>query len=361
MSNLQCILRARGIPSKICSSFLVKRVFERYQGARRQLTSLPSTKIYAGQQFEEETLPWYSPSQFYPVLGKLGYDTGFVAIRVCARNTDRSGRVHRELQFYHHVSSLGSQHCGQRLICGLFEMFEISGSSSQHLCLVHPSMHMIVQELQYKNQSHRLNQELLKWMFVHLLNALSFLHDEAKVVQADINPPNIMLTTDAEDPSPTNVIDNGQPALCGFGEARIEGSHRGLVVPELYRTPEVLFEMEWGASADIWNVAVSNRHLFAAVDENLESLATHHFAEMDRYLGLPSLEYIQISTITKSIFDERGSVFLHLSFDAAVSVLDSETKEQFPNFIGSMLKCLPEQRKQASELLKDPWMAVPSR
>lgn len=48
----------------------------------------------------------------------------------------------------------------------------------------------------------------------------------------------------------------GQPALCDFGEARIAGPHRGLIQPELYRAPEVLFNMEWNSSADIWNVGV---------------------------------------------------------------------------------------------------------
>jgi hypothetical protein len=48
----------------------------------------------------------------------------------------------------------------------------------------------------------------------------------------------------------------GHPVLCDFGEARIGKSHYGLIQPELYRAPEVLFEMEWRDSADIWNVAV---------------------------------------------------------------------------------------------------------
>lgn len=47
----------------------------------------------------------------------------------------------------------------------------------------------------------------------------------------------------------------GKPVLCDFGEARIGGRHRGIIQPELYRTPEVLFEMEWDSSVDIWSVA----------------------------------------------------------------------------------------------------------
>ena len=47
----------------------------------------------------------------------------------------------------------------------------------------------------------------------------------------------------------------GQPVLCDFGEARIGTSHKGLIQPEIYRAPEVLFDMGWGTSADMWNVA----------------------------------------------------------------------------------------------------------
>lgn len=79
---------------------------------------------------------------------------------------------------------------------------------------------------------------------------------------------------EAEDPSPKKVIDNirtiygsrklglpsnslwGQPVLCDFGEARIGERHKGLIQPELYRAPEVLFNMGWSSSVDIWNVAV---------------------------------------------------------------------------------------------------------
>lgn len=80
-------------------------------------------------------------------------------------------------------------------------------------------------------------------------------------------------TLEAEDPSPAKAIDDtrtiygsrklglpkdarwGQPVLCEFGEARIGSVHRGLIQPELYRAPEVLFDMGWNSAVDIWNVA----------------------------------------------------------------------------------------------------------
>jgi hypothetical protein len=42
------------------------------------------------------------------------------------------------------------------------------------------------------------------------------------------------------------------------------------------------------------------------MDENLQSSATHHIAEMVAFLELPPLEYIQRSEITKKVFDEEG-------------------------------------------------------
>jgi serine/threonine protein kinase len=192
--------------------------------AKGQFANTQATRMNLSEPFEEERLPWYDPDQFYPVrvgeifdskykvVGKLGYgaystvwlcrnvkyamlsslasyttdilnrDTGFVAVKVCTREVAQSARIHRELQFYEHVSSLNSQHGGQAYIRGLFETFKIDGPSGQHLCLVHPPMHMTIRELQYQNPSHQLNEQILKWTLFNVLNALSFLHEEAKVI-----------------------------------------------------------------------------------------------------------------------------------------------------------------------------------
>lgn len=111
-----------------------------------------------------------------------GIDSNFVATKICMRDLGRSARLYREVQFYEHVSSLNSQHHGQAFIRGLYETFELNGPSGEHLCLVHPPMHMTIRELQFQNLSQKLNEELLKWTLSNVLKALSFLHDEAKVV-----------------------------------------------------------------------------------------------------------------------------------------------------------------------------------
>nr|POE64862.1 hypothetical protein CFP56_69554 [Quercus suber] len=42
------------------------------------------------------------------------------------------------------------------------------------------------------------------------------------------------------------------------------------------------------------------------MDENRETNATNHVAEMVAYLGLPPLEYLGRSGVTKNVFDEQG-------------------------------------------------------
>ncbi|KAL9614068.1 MAG: hypothetical protein Q9167_001422 [Letrouitia subvulpina] len=377
--------------------------------------------------FEEERLPWYRADQFYPVhIGEIFISkyrvvvSGFVALKLCTRSETGSPRNDRELKFYEYVSSLNSQHSGQAYIRGLLETFEINGPTGKHLCLVQPPMHVTIRELQRQNASKRLNKQILNWTLFNLLSALSFLHDEAKVIhtggfviticlehwidrfKTDINPSNIMLSIDdksllsefeqaeVEEPSPTKVIDEtrtiygsrklglpknslwGQPVLCDFGEARIDQAHKGLIQPELYRAPGVLFNMEWNCSVDVWNIAVldlfEGQHLFHTLNEAQDVSATHHVAEMVGYLGTPPLEYLRRSEVTNNVFDEQGHWkgsggvdVPDMSFERAEIVLEGEEKRQFLIFVRSILRWLPEERRRAVELLTDPWLegAIP--
>jgi hypothetical protein len=47
---------------------------------------------------------------------------------------------------------------------------------------------------------------------------------------------------------------------------------------------------------------------------------------------------------------------LTLSLEQSELVLEGQTKQQSLDFIRSMLRWLPEERKRAAELLRDPWL-----
>lgn len=48
----------------------------------------------------------------------------------------------------------------------------------------------------------------------------------------------------------------GTPVLCDFGEARLGTTHSyEEIQPEIYKAPEILMQMSWSHSVDIWNLA----------------------------------------------------------------------------------------------------------
>lgn len=121
--------------------------------------------------------------------------------------------------------------------------------------------------------------------------------------------------------------------------------------------------------------------MFHALDEAQKSSASHHVAEMVGYLGIPPLEYLHRSEITKKVFDEQGQCAFEprptcprsdrflghwkgaggvdvpdISLEEVEIVLSGEEKKQFLVFVRSMLKWLPEKRRRAVELLTDPWL-----
>ena len=121
---------------------------------------------------------------------------------------------------------------------------------------------------------------LLKRLFL----ALELLHRECHVAHTDIKEANILLPADAsvlkqfknrelEEPSPKKEVEGGgviylsremgtpitfgAPVLCDFGSAvpLDDGvEHREDIQPDIYRAPEVILDIPWTYSVDIWNV-----------------------------------------------------------------------------------------------------------
>ncbi|PKY03384.1 kinase domain protein [Aspergillus campestris IBT 28561] len=328
---------------------------------------------------KEETLPFYKPDQFYPVhtgellhatyqvIGKLGYGA-YSTVWLCHDQRNRihvaakvltaafSGQKSREVEVYQHLSRLGRSHVGSASIRGLYDMFDISGPDGLHRCLVQMSMHA----LRMRAGSGKLN--------IKASNIMLSIDDETILSNFE--------RTEAEHPSPRKTVDAnrtiyvsrklpspkrdrwGQPVLCDLGEARIGKLHRGDIQPNIYKAPEVLFDMPWSFSADIWIVGVmiwdifENKHLFNALDEDRDYSPSHHVAEMVAYLGVPPLHFLQRSEETRNVFDEKGQWLgaggvsvPSISLEESEENLEGPNKQLFLQFLRSMLRWVPEERK----------------
>lgn len=55
-------------------------------------------------------------------------------------------------------------------------------------------------------------------------------------------------------------LSSGEPVLADLGEARLaQGNQTGLIMPNLYRAPEVLLGMKWDNKVDIWAIGQTVR------------------------------------------------------------------------------------------------------
>ncbi|KAI9687374.1 MAG: hypothetical protein M1822_002417 [Bathelium mastoideum] len=126
--------------------------------------------------------------------------------------------------------------------------------------------------------------------------------------------------------------------------------------------------MPRGPPIDIWNLACldlfEGTHLF---DDVFNGKGHHdpfrHLALIYSLIGPPPSKFVERSETTEQCFDSNGKWIAdehaHIppnKLDDMETRLHGEDKRLFLQFIRSMLKWLPEERKTAKELLQDPWL-----
>ncbi|TPX22276.1 hypothetical protein DIZ76_014144 [Coccidioides immitis] len=375
---------------------------------------------------EEETLPHYKPEYYYPVnigdvyngryqvAGKIGYgaystswlcwdlrDKKHSVLKVSTSLPNFPNAADREFRIYEHLTNINSKHRGQSLIRELYDSFDLQGPVGKHRCLVLQPMHMTLLEMM-RLSPRPFDLPLLKMTVKRILLALDFLHTEAEIIHADLKTDNLMLTledstmladfarAEAKDPSPRKVDGShiiyqsrrfrpptggkgyGLPVLCDFGEARIGKKHESspFVQPDIYRAPEIIFEMSWGSAVDIWNLAgliwdlFEGEHLFKDIfDAEGRHDPFKHLALMVALIGPPPREFVRRSETTTQCFNSSGAWIAHadamipsISLEGLERRLSGQEKATFIQFMRSMLKWLPEERSTAKQLLGDSWL-----
>ncbi|CEL10251.1 Putative Serine/threonine protein kinase [Aspergillus calidoustus] len=261
-------------------------------------------RIAPGQIVEEETIPDYVASRYYPtqigdliqdryqIIGKLGYGAtstawlardmprrSYVTLKIFIKAASTGQQLDDELKMYQHITR-DSRHPGSKAIRSLLDSFHIDGPEDKHQCLVHPPLFESVGEFLHRNPIQRLPKPVLAFTLRQMFLALDYLHTECQVIHTDIKANNIMfeLADDSvfakfeqdelQDPSPRKESDGktiylsrelamipgklGTPVLCDFGSAVAGGiEHTEDVQPDIYRAPEVILKVPWSYSIDI--------------------------------------------------------------------------------------------------------------
>ncbi|KAI1125820.1 serine threonine protein kinase, CMGC group [Nemania abortiva] len=343
-------------------------------------------QIQADQRLEEEALPDYRASRYYPVrigevlrdryqvVGKLGFGATstvwlardlsgrrHVAIKLFINEAAMGEQLDNELNMYKRIKEKGSaNHPGRRAVRELLDSFDIAGPDGQHRCLVHPPLWESMLTFLHRNPVMRLPVPVLAVLLHRLFLALDFLHRECMIIHTDIKADNIMFNIEDDsvfsefeqreirDPCPRKVLGDrtiyvsrelsmpkrwGAPVLCDFGSAVYgDEEHREDVQPDVYRAPEVILGAPWTYKIDIWNVGCmvwdlfEGGHLFTGQDPELNTYRSRaHLAEIMALLGQPPQQLLTQGSLTHKFFSDKGEFCGGIPLPAPVSFEDLET------------------------------------
>ncbi|KAJ5919464.1 hypothetical protein N7454_009299, partial [Penicillium verhagenii] len=379
-------------------------------------------QIPASQEIEEETIPGYEAARYYliqigeilkdryQVVGKLGFGASstvwlardmenrrYVTVKVLINSTSLGQQLDHELSIHKRIEGAHQNHPGRQYVRSLLDSFDFTGPEDQHRCLVHPPLWESILAFLYRNPVRRLPIPVLAVTLHRLFLALDYLHTECKIIHTDIKADNIMfgITDDSvfhdfeeaelQDPCPRKELDGriiytscqlrvpkdvGAPVLCDFGSAVLgDEKHLEDIQPDIYRSPEVILEVPWTYSVDIWNVGCmiwnifEGQSLFSGQDPEFKTYRSRaHLAEMIRLLGPPPASLLARGNLSQKFFTEEGdlhagvSVGAHTPLEQREASLEGEDKEQFLRLVRKMLQWEPEKRSSARELEMDDWI-----
>ncbi|KAK1141271.1 hypothetical protein N8T08_009174 [Aspergillus melleus] len=246
-----------------------------------------------------------------------------------------------ELNIYKRIQGASQSHRGRRYVRSLLDTFDVNGPEYKHRCLVHPPLWESVLDFLHRNPVRRLPPPIVAVTLHRLFLALDYLHTECKVIHTDIKADNLMFGIDDDsvfhdfeenelrDPCPRKELDGrtiytsrelkmpkdlDAPVLCDFGSAVLgDEEHSEDIQPNIYRAPEVILEVPWTYSVDIWNAGCviwnifEGGGLFSGQDPEFQTYRSRaHLAEMIRLLGPPPPDLLKRGVLTPKFFSEEG-------------------------------------------------------
>ncbi|OBZ79831.1 Serine/threonine-protein kinase SRPK [Grifola frondosa] len=338
-----------------------------------------------------------------------------VAIKILsAHATEVQSQVAFELAILERIKDRKQtkNHLGRTHVLSLIDHFKENSPHGEHLCLVTEVLGSTLAQCQQLVHESQFPIVVVKTITRQLLMALDFLHSDCGIVHTDIKSDNIQFVcrdvtaavTLSEEacrpevlsgfPIPTMLsrplkavtaddlldpvrVRDLQVKLTDFGTAAfIDGQHAELIQPAALRAPEVILGCGWGPKADIWNLGcvvfelLTGTSLFRLKSGPSFSAEQYHLGHMPGFLGddfASHVDFLKKGKHFAHYFDDDGKCQLRCRVSGALS-LDQIFKEygvlqgdaeraQCVDFLKSMLRISPDERKTAKELLMHPWLA----
>ncbi|KAM5453273.1 hypothetical protein McanMca71_004361 [Microsporum canis] len=189
-----------------------------------------STELHPDVPIEEEIVPGYQASHYFPVrpgyifnqryeaLAKLGWggcstvwlvrdlhrfinEVGrrnwqaerYLTLKVGNNNFKDAEQAAHELNIERHIDSIVCRHDGRNYVRTFLEQFEERGPRGMHVCLGYEPMREPLWLFQSRLRNKRFPLGLLKGYVKLLLKGLDYLHTECNIIHTDLKVENILV------------------------------------------------------------------------------------------------------------------------------------------------------------------------
>ncbi|XP_070392474.1 dual specificity protein kinase CLK2 isoform X2 [Dermacentor albipictus] len=262
---------------------------------------------------------------------------------------------------------------GKHLCVKMLDWFDYHG----HMCLAFEMLGLSVFDFLKDNHYQPYPIEQVRHIGYQLCYSVMFLH-EKQLTHTDLKPENILfvnsdydISYNAKKKRDVRRVKDTSIRLIDFGSATFDEEHHSTIVSTRhYRAPEVILELGWSQSCDVWSVGCILFELYLGVTLFQTHDNREHLAMMERILG--PLPY-RMCRKTNHQRGCRTKYFYHgrLDWDEKSSAgryvkenckplqrylsMDDEASRQLFHLISQMLAYEPSQRITLREALDHPF------
>ncbi|XP_024117709.1 dual specificity protein kinase CLK2 isoform X2 [Oryzias melastigma] len=292
----------------------------------------------------------------------------FVAVKV-VMNFENSYEVARsEIAVLEEINSLDDDN---KFACvRMLDWFECK----RHICIVFELLGLSTFEFLRQNDFLPFSVEQIRHMAFQLFRAVSFLHRN-KLTHTDLKPENILFVSsafDLEDDPKTMCVCRKPKSLevkvVDFGTATFDHQHHeSLVSTRHYRAPEVILDLGWNQSCDVWSLGCVLFEFYFGQTLFLSHDCLEHLAMMEEVLG-PIPPHLLEQTRKKHFVhnnrlkrDEQSSSGGHIREHCRPLKFietESEEEQQLLDLLGCMLEYDVGRRITLEEALWHPFFSL---
>ncbi|XP_070392477.1 dual specificity protein kinase CLK2 isoform X5 [Dermacentor albipictus] len=323
----------------------------------------------------------------YKIVTTLGEGTFGKVVKVIDMHTEQTMalKIIKNVEKYREAARLeinvlerlakwdpsGKQSCS--LCVKMLDWFDYHG----HMCLAFEMLGLSVFDFLKDNHYQPYPIEQVRHIGYQLCYSVMFLH-EKQLTHTDLKPENILfvnsdydISYNAKKKRDVRRVKDTSIRLIDFGSATFDEEHHSTIVSTRhYRAPEVILELGWSQSCDVWSVGCILFELYLGVTLFQTHDNREHLAMMERILG--PLPY-RMCRKTNHQRGCRTKYFYHgrLDWDEKSSAgryvkenckplqrylsMDDEASRQLFHLISQMLAYEPSQRITLREALDHPF------